>query len=47
MGIQVNITSPVFVFFICILALLKSLKVFTFMMVIGIIWLGLVAEQRH
>jgi len=40
MGIQVNIILPVFVFLICFLALLESLKVFTFMMIIGIISLG-------
>jgi len=47
MGIQVNITSSAFVFLTCFLALPESLKVFTFMMVVGIISLGLVDEQRH
>jgi len=45
--IQVNITSPAFVFLMCFLALPESLKVFTFMMIIGIISFGLVDEQRH
>ena len=47
MGIQVNIMSPAFVFLTCFLALLEILKVFTFMMVIGIISLGLMDEQCH
>jgi len=47
MGIQVNITSPVFVFLTYFLALPESLKVFIFMIVVGIISLGLVDEQRH
>jgi len=45
-NIQMNITSPVFLILTCFLALPESLKVFTFMIVIGIILLGLY-EQRH
>jgi len=37
MDIQVNITSLVFVFLMYFLALPQSLKVFTFIMIIGII----------
>jgi len=45
-GIQINITSPVFVFLTCFLALSESLRVFTFMMVVNIRLLGLMDEQR-
>jgi len=46
MGIQVNITLPAFLFLTCFLAVPQSLKVFTFMMVVSTISLGL-NEQHH
>jgi len=46
MDIQVNITLPVFVFLMCFLALLESLKLLIFIMVVCIISLDL-DEPRH